>query len=232
MEQSLNLISEDVESSEMTPEEVKELNTFINDYGKENIIDTIENSQDQNNENISDSEYLAELNIKTQHLIEKEENNQDTQSEEKEILISEKATTKKSKKIDKAKSKKYTSRSKISENQSIEFLVVNDDGSDQNNSKYTDSESKVISINSKDEMLDFNNLEEKPEKIFFKIPKSERYLILVLNDKEELTSHIYGRYKLDKNPKYKVLLSNPKGSWHIKLQLLESGETFDLSFKV
>ena len=85
----------------------------------------------------------------------------------------------------------------------------------------------------KDEKVFVNSEEkERPTKTFLKIPRDDRFLILLLNPNENLSAHIYGRWKPQDPLTYKVLLSQTKGLWHIRIQLLESGQTYDLDFKI
>ena len=221
MEKSYNATSQDVEASEMTPEEMSELNEFIHDYDEksnENVSQTQKASSE-----VEDTDFLN--SIPPEKTTSSFESNKQIESEiiETQIIKKEKKTR---------KQKEITSKSKIEQKRtivqsSIVFFVLNENPDEIKQ----DSGTNVAILGKNQKTLDPNNITEQPEGIFFKIPKKERYLILVVNSREDLSSYIYGRWKKETNPKYKVLLSTVKGMWHIRLQLLESGKKFDLVFE-
>lgn len=95
-----------------------------------------------------------------------------------------------------------------------------------------DSDDKVIFMDKDGKVLNKSEEKVRPDKTFFKIPRDDRFLILILNPNENLAAHIYGRWKPKDPITYKVLLSQTKGLWHVRIQLLESGNTYDLDFKL
>ena len=221
MEKSYNATSQDVEASEMTPEEMSELNEFIHDYDEkpnENIGQTQKTSSEVEGEDFLNSIPPEE----TEPTI---ESNKKIESDIVETQIIKKE--KKAKKQEKVKTKSKIEQKETIVQSSIEFFVLNENPDEVKQ----DLGTNVAVLGKNQKTLDLNNITEQPEGIFFKIPKKERYLILVVNPREDLSSYVYGRWKKETNPKYKVLLSTVKGMWHIRLQLLESGKMYDLVFE-
>ncbi len=116
----------------------------------------------------------------------------------------------------------------------IEFIVLFDTYPDNNliAPEIVNSDSKVIYFDQDQKEIDPTTYTKQPNKIYSKLPKDDRFLILVLNPDEFLSAHIYGRWKNRKMLNYKVLLSEKIGLWQIRIQFLETGLTFDYKFRM
>ena len=171
-------------------------------------IDSIENNKQNAEESVSEAENPVEELIDTP----------------KQVIMKRKKTT---------RNKTVTKEMVKAEPSSIEFVVLFESQSvdPEIPNPIMESDSKVVYSNKSGEILS-NESNKKPEMVYLKIPKDDRFLILLLNPKEYLSAHIYGRWKIKPTQKYKVLLSEKIGLWHIRIQYLESGKTFDLDFSL
>ena len=78
--------------------------------------------------------------------------------------------------------------------------------------------------------LDFTSGDslKPPLKILLKVPKKERYNVLLINPHEEPSSHLYGKWKQTQIHRKVRLPIDFDGKWLVKLQLLESGVKYDV----
>lgn len=243
IEKNYKQISDDVETSEMTDDEVEELDKFLHDYDDsttslsrtDTIASTKKSKKSRTSKKVgteiketeletesipSQTQFETDLNVKTEELLETQtrENLEPTGTEVK---------------TSKARKSKVKTKKKTVESISIDFFILNENVKDQTSSEITtESERYLYIVGQNQKRTEIDNIDIVPEKVYFKIPEGERFIILMMNPKEELTSHIYGRWKKQQNPKYKLLLSVWSGSYRMKLQLLNSGKTFDLKFNI
>ena len=249
IEENLLALSDDVESTELTQSEMDELNDFINDFDdskefsptnasvKENDIDGIQSDSEINvpienqlAEEEPNLEDLGTFETIDSPLVNKEPIIAQEQLEEDKTISKEKKTKKKKG----IKKKKEEVKKQVIEDLTIEIVIIYENSSKEMGIEggiTTSSIGKVKILNKNSDDLSLEGVIDNPDKIYLKIPKNDRYIILLINPNEDLASHIYGRWKDSNYPKFKMLTRKISGSWHLKMQLLESGETFDLTFK-
>lgn len=249
------LIIANDELSEQNKSEIGELDSFINDY--ENDSDEKSEEYQAHHSQDGDQKYSSTLSENHGEL----ESNEATDIEENELiskensLAFEKTTsqdetnlnnslqqdqsksdqkTKRKKKKSKKRKMKVEKPAVLKEAEIIEFKVVFEEypSSEQISSNVLDSDSKVVFLDKNEEIINQATSKSYPGKVYLKLPKNERFLILLVNPREFPGAHIYGRWKPRDIHNYKVLLSNTTGLWHIKIQLLESGNTHELDFQM
>lgn len=244
------------ELSEENKAEIQELDAFINDFGK-NSKETADEVPINQATLDKDAKYLSSLseNLGEMNALEEDDAEIETQSPEKMIVNNENVSStetkvknntiqehqakkveeqKVSKKGAKKLKKKIENQIIRKEAEILEFNILFDEYAlnEQISSEILDSDSKVLFVDKNEGKIDNFTSKERPEKIYVKIPKNDRFLILLVNPRGYLSVHIYSRWKLRDIHKFKILLSKTKGLWHIRIQLLESGQTTDFDFQM
>jgi hypothetical protein len=253
-----NIIQDNFEMKVSKENELSELDNFINSYSdnsdkkKENfpVIDSPENKtiskfSEVVPETINEptfveksselSEELPEVVNHTTSIEKKPESKGDSSEFISVPTTSVKKSKTKSGKISKDKlSNKIKISDKIGKKLEISFTVVFEDypeTQEVHDSVLVDNE-KVIVLDENQNKVNINEILVLPSNIYLKIPKDDRFLILLLNPRQDLASHIYGRWRSRSSLEYKLLLSKTEGTWLIKFQLLETAQLFDIQFKI